>query len=58
MAFAGLGWLTFLSPSLSRFLSPYILIPGVLGEGSLTLWLLVKGVNVKRWEEQARRAGQ
>ena len=24
----------------------------LLGEGSLTVWLLVKGVNVKRWNEQ------
>jgi hypothetical protein len=57
MTFAGLGWLTFLWPPLSKSLSPYVLIPGVLGEGSLTLWLLVKGVDAQRWEEQARRAG-
>jgi hypothetical protein len=53
MAFAGLGWLTFLSPPLANHLSPYIFAPGILGEGALTLWLLVAGVNVQRWEEQA-----
>ena len=53
MVFAGLGWLTFLSPPLANYLSPYILTPGLLGEGSLTLWLLVIGVNVQRWKEQA-----
>jgi hypothetical protein len=53
MAFAGLGWLTFLSPSLANHLSPYIFAPGMLGEGALTLWLLVKGVNAQRWQEQA-----
>ena len=53
MAFAGLGWLIFLSPPLANSLSPYILAPGILGEGSLTLWLLVKGVNVQRWNEHA-----
>lgn len=53
MAFAGLGWLTFLSPPLAKYLSPYNMFPGVLGEGSLTLWLLVRGVNVERWKEQA-----
>jgi hypothetical protein len=53
MAFGGLGWLTFLSPPLSNYLSPYNLAPGMLGEGLLTLWLLVIGVNVQRWNEQA-----
>jgi hypothetical protein len=53
MAFAGLGWLTFLSPPLANYLSPWNMIPGILGEGMLTLWLLVKGVNAQRWMEQA-----
>jgi len=56
MAFAGLGWLTFLSPPLANYLSPYVLAPGIVGEGALTLWLLVKSVNVQRWNEQARKA--
>jgi hypothetical protein len=55
MVFAGLGWLTFLWPPLTKSLYPYILVPGGLGEGALTLWLLVKGVDAQRWEEQARR---
>jgi hypothetical protein len=53
MVLAGLGWLTFLSPPLAKSLSPYIMMPGALGEISLTLWLIVKGVNVPRWKEQA-----
>jgi uncharacterized protein DUF4386 len=52
MAIAGLGWLTFLSPSLAHDLSPYILAAGI-GEVSLTLWLLVAGVNVAKWTERA-----
>lgn len=56
MAFGGLGWLTFLSPALAKHLYPYNMFPGVLGEGALTLWLLVMGVNVQRWMEQARAA--
>jgi hypothetical protein len=55
MAFAGLGWLTFLSPALAHHLVPYILAAG-LGEVSLTLWLLVAGVNAQRWKEQASAA--
>ena len=53
LAFAGLGWLTFFSPSLASGLYPYVLFPGLIGEGALTLWLLVKGVNAERWREQA-----
>jgi hypothetical protein len=50
MAFAGLGWLTFLSGPLASYLSPYNLAPGILGEGALTLWLLVMGVNAQQWQ--------
>jgi hypothetical protein len=53
MAIGGLGWLTFVSPLLANYLSPYNLAPGILGEGSLTLWLLVIGVNEQRWKQQA-----
>jgi hypothetical protein len=61
MVFGGVGWLTLsftnlLSPPLARYLLPYIMAPGILGEASLTLWLLVMGVNVQRWLEQASAA--
>lgn len=56
MAFAGLGWLTFLWPPLANYLSPYNFFPGFIGEGALTLWLIVKGVNEQRWKEQASGA--
>jgi len=56
MAFGGLGWLTFLSPPLANHLSPYIFFPGIIGEGALTLWLLVMGMNAQRWREQASAA--
>jgi hypothetical protein len=52
-ALAGLGYLTFLWPPLGNHLFfPYILILGIVGEGSLTLWLLVKGLNVQKWQEK------
>jgi hypothetical protein len=54
MAFGGLGWLTFLWPPLADRLSSYAYAPGILGEGTLTVWLLVAGVNVQRWKEQTR----
>jgi hypothetical protein len=57
MVLAGLGWLTFLSPQLAHYLSPYHYVSGGIGEGLLTLWLLVFGVNAQRWKEQATAAG-
>ena len=57
MTFAGLGWLTYLSPPLAHHLYPCILAPGILGEGALTLWLIVTGLNEQRWREQAARSG-
>jgi hypothetical protein len=57
MALAGLGWLIFLFPPLANNLSRYILPLGFLAELFLMLWLLVKGVNVRRWQEQAGASG-
>ena len=57
LAVAGLCWLTFLSPTLTNYLSPYNLASGLLGEASVSLWLLVMGVNVQRWTEQASASG-
>jgi hypothetical protein len=51
MAFAGVGWLIFLSPLENR-LSTYLKVLGFFAELSLCLWLVVKGVNVQRWKEQ------
>jgi hypothetical protein len=56
VAFAGLGWLTYLSPPLANHLSPYNLALGILGQESVMLWFLVMGVNEQRWKEQVSRA--
>jgi hypothetical protein len=58
MVIGGVGWLTLsfanlLSPPLAEYLTPYIMAPGMLGEASLTLWLLVMGVSAQRWNDQA-----
>jgi len=56
MACGGLGWLTFISPALSDYLAPYNMALGILGEATLTVWLLAVGVNTRRWNEQAGTA--
>lgn len=53
LAIAGLGWLTYLSPSLAHAMAPWNMLPGIVGEGALTLWLLVFGVDVARWRARA-----
>jgi hypothetical protein len=57
MALSGLGWLMFLSPPLANYLLAYIEIGGIIAEAALMLWLLVMGLNVQRWKEQASAAG-
>ena len=52
----GLGWLTFLYPPLGNQLFLFILLLSLLGSASQILWLLLRGVNVQRWQEQAGTA--
>jgi hypothetical protein len=54
-AIAGLCWLTFLSPPLANYLSPYNLASALLVEGSVFMWFLVMGLNVPKWEEKTSR---
>ena|ERR1700733_10344194 len=56
MAVAGLSWLAFLLPAVPHYLSIIIEVFGFLAELSLCLWLLVMGVNVERWKQQASAA--
>jgi hypothetical protein len=57
MAMAGLSYQIFLSPPLAIYLFSYVIAPaGALGELSIILWLVVIGLNVQRWKEQASAA--
>ena len=54
MSFGGIGWLTFaatnlLFPDVAPKIAPYLMLPGIFGEFSLTLWLLIAGVDGTRW---------
>ncbi|HEX6555007.1 MAG TPA: DUF4386 domain-containing protein [Ktedonobacteraceae bacterium] len=58
MGIAGLEWLTFFIPPIAIQLLPYNLATGLIGEGSIILWLLVKSVNAQKWQEQESRASE
>jgi len=53
MAIAGVCWISFLMPAVQN-LVPFAMMPGAIGEVSLALCLMIRGVNVPRWHEQAR----
>jgi hypothetical protein len=54
---AGFGYLTLLWQPLAHYLYPYNLALAGPGEISLLLWLIVRGVNARKWKETAG-AGQ
>jgi len=54
---AGFGYLTLLWQPLAHYLYPYNLALAGPGEISLLLWLIVMGVNARKWKETAG-AGQ
>ena len=49
---------TFLALPFRSFLMPFVAAGGLIGEGTLTFWLLIAGVNSVRWVEQASSASQ
>jgi len=53
MAIAGFCWLTTLWPVMQP-ISPYTMVVGLIGEGTLMGYLLIKGLDERRWREQAR----
>jgi uncharacterized membrane protein len=59
MILAGLCYLVYcsialLAPPVAERLFPTILLPGLIGEGALTLWLLLRGVDPEQWHRQLR----
>jgi len=53
MGMLGVGWVSFLYPPLAYHLFDIMVCIGLLGAGSMIVWLIVKGVNVQRWKERA-----
>jgi hypothetical protein len=52
----GFGWTLYVWPPLATFLFPAIAVVSGLAEAPLQLWLIVFGVNSRRWNEQAAAA--
>ncbi|HET9782879.1 MAG TPA: DUF4386 domain-containing protein [Candidatus Dormibacteraeota bacterium] len=50
----GLGWMTYLVPPFASAIFPAIAVVAGVAEFSLLLWMLIFGVNSKRWFAQAR----
>ncbi|MBV9406810.1 MAG: DUF4386 family protein [Acidobacteriaceae bacterium] len=53
MSCAGVCWMITTWPRLDHATSPIPMIVGLIGEGTLMLYLLVKGLNERQWREQA-----
>lgn len=47
----------FVHPPLQAVLFPAILLPAFIGEGAMSLWLLIKGVDRTKWQSALRPAG-
>lgn len=60
MAISGIGFVarTVLSVLAPAYASPLLLVPTMVAGVLLTLWLLVRGVDVPRWQERAAFADQ
>jgi Domain of unknown function (DUF4386) len=57
MQIAGLCYLVnsfalFLSPGVAALIFPAIMIPAFIGESSLCLWFIIRGVNLPKWKER------
>jgi hypothetical protein len=57
MQLAGVSYLTacfaaLFAPAFGDLITPAILVPPLIGESSLCLWLLVKGVNIAKWNQR------
>jgi len=61
LVIAGVSYLTYsfadmIAPAFAAHLVPWIQLPALFGEGSFCLWMLVAGVNERRWKDLAMTA--
>jgi hypothetical protein len=58
LAIAGVGWMLYVSPPFANRVFPLIAVASGIAEIPLQLWLIIRGVNERRWKEQAVAAGE
>lgn len=56
LAIDGLGWMFYVVPPFANHVFPFIAGASALAEIPLQLWLIIMGVNDRRWHEQAAAA--
>jgi Domain of unknown function (DUF4386) len=61
LSIGGIGYLanilaTVTPTAIRAYLFPYIMLPAGVAETALTLWLLIMGMNVQKWDAVARTA--
>lgn len=61
MVLDGVSYITYsladmIAPGFAAHLVPWLQLPALAGEGSLCLWLLIAGVNPRRWVQRAASA--
>ena len=59
---AGLSYLVnstalLLAPGVASLLFPWALIPAFIGELTVSLWMIIKGVNLRQWQHALARSG-
>lgn len=57
LAIDGVGWMMYVTPPFANHVFPFIAGAAGLAEIPLQLWLIIMGVNSKRWHEQAAASG-
>ena len=52
LCYLGNSFAMIVAPTFAHTISPAILLPSFIGESAFCLWLLVKGVNMAKWNER------
>jgi hypothetical protein len=55
ICYLGNTFVALMPKGFGEFLLPWILLPILVGEGALALWLLIAGIDSAKWDEIARR---